>query len=83
MRHVCFAANLRRARLVAGMSQEDLANACGLQRTYVSTLERGVKDPRISTVGRLADALGIGPGELLESPTDLQLDQAGEIDRSD
>jgi transcriptional regulator with XRE-family HTH domain len=61
----CFASNLRHARRAAGMSQEDLSDACGLQRTYVSLLEQGKRDPRISTVARLADALDIDAGYLL------------------
>jgi len=52
------------------MSQENLADASGLQRTYVSALERGRKDPRVSMIVRLADALDVRPGELLERPDD-------------
>jgi transcriptional regulator with XRE-family HTH domain len=60
-----FAANLRDARTAVGMTQEALAEACGLSRTYVSTLERAGRDPRMSMIVRLADGLGIAPGELL------------------
>ncbi|MBA2537145.1 MAG: helix-turn-helix transcriptional regulator [Actinobacteria bacterium] len=60
-----FARNLRYVRLRAGLSQEALGYSCGLHRTEISLLERGGRDPRLSTVLRLAGALEISPGELL------------------
>jgi len=60
-----FAANLRRERRRVGLSQEALAAASGLHRTEVSLLERGGRDPRLSTVVRVADALGVPPPALL------------------
>jgi transcriptional regulator with XRE-family HTH domain len=60
-----FAANLRRARTAAGMTQESLANACDLYRTYVSILEQGKTDPRMTMICRLAEALGVAPADLL------------------
>ncbi len=61
-----FARNLRRQRHDAKLSQERLAFASGLHRTEVSLLERGVRDPRLSTVARLARALGIQAQVLVE-----------------
>ena len=60
-----FARNLRRQRLAAGFSQESLARACKLHRTEISLLERGERDPRLSTIVRLARALGVPPAALL------------------
>jgi transcriptional regulator with XRE-family HTH domain len=47
-----------------GMSQEALAEAAGLHRTYVSSLERGLRNVGIDNVYALADALGVDPSEL-------------------
>jgi transcriptional regulator with XRE-family HTH domain len=59
-----FAAHLRNARLKAGLTQEELADRCYLHRTEVSLLERGGREPRLGTLIKLADALGVPPGSL-------------------
>lgn len=59
-----FAANLRHARKTAGVSQEDLAEACEIHRTEVSLLERGGREPRLGTLVKLAVALGTTPEAL-------------------
>jgi transcriptional regulator with XRE-family HTH domain len=61
-----FAENMRRARQRRGLSQERLAYACRLHRTEISLLERGDRDPRLSTIVRLARALDCTPSSLLE-----------------
>ena len=60
-----FAANLRRLRTAAELSQEGLSELSGLHSTEISRLERGVRDPRLSTVVRLARALRVEPALLL------------------
>ena len=60
-----FAANLRRARNEAGLSQEQLSDLCGLHATEISRLERGVREPRLGTIVRLARGLGLRPADLL------------------
>jgi transcriptional regulator with XRE-family HTH domain len=55
-----FAANLRRLRLAAGLSQEQLAGRTGLHPTEISRLERAVREPRLGTIVRLARGLGVG-----------------------
>ncbi|EQB17787.1 helix-turn-helix domain-containing protein [Novosphingobium lindaniclasticum] len=60
-------ANVRRHRKLKGMSQEQLALEAGMERSYVSDLERGTRNPSVRALGRLADALGIAPHELLLS----------------
>jgi transcriptional regulator with XRE-family HTH domain len=60
-----FAANLRGLRLTADLSQEDLSDLSGLHATEISRLERGVRDPRLSTIIRLARALRVEPARLL------------------
>lgn len=60
-----FGNRVRLARTDAGMSQEDLAAASGLHRTYVSSLERGQRNVSVANVVRLARALQVPPGSLL------------------
>jgi transcriptional regulator with XRE-family HTH domain len=64
-----FAANLRRMRREKGMSQEELADAASINRTYVSKLETGVTYAGLEIIGKLADVLGIEAAELLTRPT--------------
>ncbi|MBY0618643.1 helix-turn-helix domain-containing protein [Sphingomonas ursincola] len=61
------AANMKRLRKERGWSQEALADAAGLDRTYVSGIERKVKNPTIMVVDRIALALGCRLGDLLDS----------------
>ncbi|HST38922.1 MAG TPA: helix-turn-helix transcriptional regulator [Conexibacter sp.] len=61
-----FAANLRRARDRAGLTQEELADEADLHRTAISFLERGEREPRLWTLVKLSYALKIPPSELLE-----------------
>ncbi len=61
-----FAANLREAREQAGLSQEDLAIAAGIHRTEVSLLERGEREPRLTTIVKLSRALELAPAALLD-----------------
>ena len=55
---------LRRAR---GWSQEELAEQSGLHRTYVSGVERGVRNPTLSVLDRIAQALQVGIGDLTDT----------------
>lgn len=58
-------ANVRRHRKLKGLSQEQLALEAGMERSYVSDLERGTRNPSVRALGRLAEALGVEPHELL------------------
>jgi transcriptional regulator with XRE-family HTH domain len=60
-----FAANLRRARLAKGLTQEGLADAAQLHRTHISLLEKSKRDPKLTTIAKLADGLETTPGKLL------------------
>ncbi|WP_231551274.1 helix-turn-helix domain-containing protein [Acidithiobacillus ferrivorans] len=51
-----------------GLSQEALADAAGLHRTYVGSVERGERNISIDNIERLALALGVSPASLLEKP---------------
>jgi transcriptional regulator with XRE-family HTH domain len=61
-----FARNLRKARHSKGLSQEGLAYEAGVDRTYVSALERGVYGATIDMVAKLAEALDVDPSSLLQ-----------------
>ena len=57
--------NLRAHRRNLGLSQEELADLCGLHRTYVGSVERGERNVTLSTLETLATALGVSVPELL------------------
>lgn len=61
-----FAANLRRERKRLELSQEALGFRCDLNTSEVSRLERSSRDPRLATIVKLANALGVPPSTLLE-----------------
>jgi transcriptional regulator with XRE-family HTH domain len=63
------AANLRKLRTGEGLSQEEFANAHEFDRTYISGIERAVRNPTILIVERLANALGVDVADLLAEPT--------------
>jgi len=59
--------NLRALRDRAGLSQEELGEMCGLDRTEISLLERGLRFPRLDTLVKLARALELkSVGDLLD-----------------
>lgn len=58
--------NVKRYRELKGISQETLAFDADLHRTYVSGVERGVRNPTVLIVAKLATALGVEPCKLLE-----------------
>ena len=60
------AVNMKRLRKERGWSQEALAAEAGLDRTYISGIERRVKNPTITVVERVAKALACGLGDLLD-----------------
>ncbi len=60
------ARNLRTIRQQRGLSQEELAHRAGMDRTYVSSLERGVYGATIDMVEKIARALGTEVWELLK-----------------
>jgi transcriptional regulator with XRE-family HTH domain len=59
--------NVRTCRTRLGISQEELAFRANLHRTYVSGVERGVRNPTVLIVGRLAKALNVPPPMLLQA----------------
>jgi len=61
-----FSKVLRELREANNISQEKLAEYCELDRTYISLLERGLRQPTITTIFKLAKALNISASELIK-----------------
>lgn len=61
-----FAVNLRRLRHEKGLSQDDLAYEAEVSRSYLSQLEKGAFYASLKIIGKLAEALGVEPSELLK-----------------
>ncbi len=57
---------LRELREANKISQEKLAEYCDLDRTYISLLERGLRQPTLTTIFKLAAALEIAPSIIIE-----------------
>jgi transcriptional regulator with XRE-family HTH domain len=57
---------VRKYREQKGWSQEDMAEYSGLHRTYISGIERGTRNPTITIVAQLANALNVTLGNLLD-----------------
>jgi transcriptional regulator with XRE-family HTH domain len=57
--------NVRQYRERSGVSQEELAHRAGLDRTYVSGIERGVRNPSVLVLQDLAGVLRVRPADLL------------------
>ena len=57
--------SLRRARERLGITQEEVSYRSGVHATEVSRIEAGKRDPRVSTLERLAQAVEVSPSDLL------------------
>ncbi len=58
--------NLNKLREEQGYSQESFADHCGLHRTYISGIERGVRNPTVVIIDKIAKALTVPAGTLLD-----------------
>ena len=58
--------NVRKFRLSRGLTQEQLAFASEIDLTYLGGIERGSRNPTITVLGRIADALGTPLADLIE-----------------
>ena len=58
--------NLKRSRTQKGMTQGDIVRALGVSRSFISNIENGKTNPTLSTIKRIADALGVSVDKLLK-----------------
>lgn len=65
------AQNIIHLRRSKSFSQEELADLCGLHRTYVGSVERGERNVTLSTLEVFANALGVSVLDLLSKATDV------------
>ncbi|EBQ9598982.1 transcriptional regulator [Salmonella enterica subsp. enterica serovar Carmel] len=61
---------IRGLRLDMGLSQEAFADKCGIDRTYMSGIERGVRNPTLVVICAISDGLGMDLSELFMFGTD-------------
>ncbi len=70
--HAAFGEAIRQMRGELGMSQEALAEACDLDRTYISGIERGFRNPSLTNILKIATTLKTRPADLLARTEALQ-----------
>jgi transcriptional regulator with XRE-family HTH domain len=70
-----FGCRLRELRKGRRLSQEQLADQAGIDRTYVSSCERGARNISLVNIGKLADALGVETSELLRPPEECSAER--------
>ena len=61
-----FGQRVKALRISKSMSQGDLAKILNVHRSYVSGIERGLRNPSLLTIKKLATALNIGSSELID-----------------
>jgi len=67
-----FGLAVRAARRERGWAQEELSEAAGLDRTYISGLERGQRNPTLTTQERIAAALGSSLADLVKAAEEME-----------
>lgn len=78
-----FSRNLRHLRESAGLSQQDLAEQAGLDRTYVSNLERGIGNPSLMKMASLSTVLSTSVVDLLTPQSPPNATQSSESHTTD
>ena len=68
---LAFGRRLREKRTESGLTQEELATIAGLDRTYVSSCERGRRNVSLENIYKFSTALNISPKELLPEPAEI------------
>jgi len=61
-----FGRQLRKFREAKALTQETLTEKANMDRTYISDIERGIRNPGIKNVARLAKALDVTSSDLME-----------------
>ena len=71
---------IRANRLARKLTQEALAEACGLHRTYIGTVERGEQNITVASLMRIAHALQLPAGQLLDGLPDVRITNSAPTD---
>ncbi|MEK6189968.1 MAG: helix-turn-helix domain-containing protein [Carnobacterium alterfunditum] len=71
---------VRQKRITKGISQEELAFTSGLHRTYISEIERGLRNVSLENIVKIANALNVEPKDLLEFNTENTIAAAGDLE---
>lgn len=71
-----FGSAVRQHRTLVRLSQEELADRAGLDRTYVSGIERGARNPSLKILQKVADALGADLDVIFATARDIALHPA-------
>jgi transcriptional regulator with XRE-family HTH domain len=58
--------SVRRLRIKRFMSQAELSKAAGVSPAHLGRIERNEHDPHLSTIRKIAEALGVNPSELVD-----------------
>lgn len=74
----CFGLIVRNFRQRKGLSQEELADQCGLHRTYIGGIERGERNVGLLNIFLIAAALNLSVSELLKNTEDIFLNHNSE-----
>jgi len=61
-----FGGNLKSARKASNLSQEELADKCGLDRSYIGSVERGERNVTLFNIFRISHSIGLSSSKLLE-----------------
>jgi transcriptional regulator with XRE-family HTH domain len=72
---MAFGKAVRRIRNSLGLSQEDLADRANIHRTYIGGIERGERNPTLTMIHRLSQALGVPPSSLLAAEQERSPDE--------
>ena len=64
--NISFGKRVAELRKKTGLSQEQFAYKCGVDRTYIGIIERGEKSATLNTIAKIADAFGITKSELFD-----------------
>ena len=64
--HKLFGQRIVELRKKKGLTQEDLCDSIGVDRSYMGFIERGERNPTLDKIGKIADALGVSLKELFD-----------------
>ncbi|WP_212786926.1 helix-turn-helix domain-containing protein [Ferrigenium kumadai] len=73
-----FARNMKAGRQALGLSQEELADRCGLHRTYIGSVERGERNISVDNMERIALVLGKTLSSILEASEETRPSRSGQ-----